>query len=137
MSPDKGVDRAVQIAHAAGRPLRIVTKMRELDELEYYRTCVRPMMSETDSEPEELPLHERLTVLQSAAALVNPIAWPEPFGLVMAESLATGTPVVATPSGSAPEIVSDGRTGFLCSTDPQAVRAVREVEIIDRAVCRT
>ena len=137
MSPDKGVDRAVHIARAAGRLLRIITKMRTPEEQLYYQAFVRPMLSPDDPEPEELPLHERIAVLQSAAALVNPIAWPEPFGLVMAESLATGTPVVATPVGSAPEIVSDGRTGFLCATDSQAAHAVRIVETIDRAVCRT
>jgi len=136
MSPDKGVDHAVLIARAAGRPLRIVTKMREPDELEYYQSCVRPILQPGDPEPEELPLHERIAVLQSAAALVNPIAWPEPFGLVMAEALATGTPVVVTPVGSAPEIVTDRRTGFLCATDQEAVHSVQVVETIDRAVCR-
>jgi glycosyltransferase involved in cell wall biosynthesis len=136
MSPDKGVDHAVRIARGAGRPLRIVTKMRDPEELQYYQTCVRPLRSACDPEPEELPLRDRIEVLQSAAALVNPIAWPEPFGLVMAESLATGTPVVTTPVGSAPEIVSDRRTGFLCDTDAQAVDAVKIVETIDRTVCR-
>jgi glycosyltransferase involved in cell wall biosynthesis len=136
MSPAKGVDRAVQIARAAGRPLQIVTKMREAEELDYYQECVRPMLSVDDPEPEELPLLERITVLQSAAALVNPISWPEPFGLVMAESLATGTPVVATPVGSAPEIVTDRVTGFLCESDELAAEAVRVVETIDRHACR-
>ena len=136
MSPDKGVDRALKIARLTGRPLRLITKMREPEELRYYQSWVRPMLSADDPEPEELPLHERIAVLQSAAALVNPITWPEPFGLVMAESLGTGTPVVATPLGSAPEIVSDGRTGFLCATVAQAAQAVRIVETIDRAVCR-
>lgn len=136
MSPDKGVDRAVQIARAAGRPLRIVTKMREAEEVAYYEDSVRPMLSATDPEPEELPLLERIAVLQSAAALVNPVSWPEPFGLVMAESLAAGTPVVATPVGSAPEIVTDRVTGFLCASDALAVEAVRGVESIDRHACR-
>jgi glycosyltransferase involved in cell wall biosynthesis len=136
MSPDKGVDRAVQIARAAGRPLRIVTKMRDAEEVEYYKECVQPMLSATDPEPEELPLLQRIAVLQSAAALVNPISWPEPFGLVMAESLATGTPVVASPVGSAPEIVHDRVTGFLCESDELAVEAVRLVGTIDRHACR-
>jgi glycosyltransferase involved in cell wall biosynthesis len=136
MSPDKGVDHAVHIARAAGRPLRIIAKMREPEEHQYYQSCVRPILSAGDPEPEEMPLVDRIAVLQSAAALVNPIAWPEPFGLVMAESLATGTPVVATPVGSAPEIVSTRRTGFLCATDQQAVQAVQIVATIDRAACR-
>ncbi|HEX2894633.1 MAG TPA: glycosyltransferase family 4 protein [Marmoricola sp.] len=137
MSPDKGVDRAVQIAKVAGRPLRIITKMRDADEIEYYEDCVRPMLSAADLEPEELPLLERISVLQSAAALVNPIVWPEPFGLVMAESLATGTPVVASPVGAAPEIVTDGTTGFLRDSDDEAADAIRHVGAIDRGACRS
>lgn len=136
MSPDKGVDRAVRIARAVGRPLRIVTKMREAEEIEFYEDKVRPMLSADDPEPEELCLLERIAVLQSAVALVNPISWPEPFGLVMAESLATGTPVVASRVGSAPEIVTDRVTGFLCETDDLAVEALRTVQTLDRRACR-
>lgn len=136
MSPDKGVHTAVRIAHAAGRPLRIVTKMREEQENDYYRTMVEPLLAESDSEPVELPLTERIAVLRTAYGLLDPIAWPEPFGLVMAESLATGTPVVAAPLGAAPEIVTPGRTGFLPQAEELAVTAVGHLDMISRRTCR-
>jgi glycosyltransferase involved in cell wall biosynthesis len=136
MSPDKGVDRAVRIAHLAGRPLRIVTKMREPEEHEYFEAVVRPLLSSEDEYLDELGLADRVEVVQSAACLVNPIRWAEPFGLVMAESLAVGTPVVAYPRGSATEIVTHGQTGFLVSSEDEAATAVRDIGSIDRTLCR-
>jgi glycosyltransferase involved in cell wall biosynthesis len=68
--------------------------------------------------------------------LLNPIAWPEPFGMVMIEALATGTPVVTTPCGSAPELITDGVTGFVCQDAAELVRALADVETIDRNRCR-
>ncbi|WGY04528.1 glycosyltransferase family 4 protein [Nocardioides sp. QY071] len=137
MSPDKGVDAAVRIAHAAGRPLRIVSKMREPDEVEYFRTCVRPLLSATEDDVAELATAERVDLVGRSAGLVNPIAWPEPFGLVMIEALATGTPVVTRPMGAAPEIVTQGRTGFLADREAEAVAAVGRLRTIDRATCRS
>lgn len=136
MSPDKGVHTAVRIAHQAGRPLRIVTKMLEQPEVDYYHAMVEPLLGRDDARPAELALPERLELLRTAYGLVNPIAWPEPFGLVMAESLAVGTPVVATPLGAAPEIVTPGRTGFLADSVPFAVSAVARLGEISRSVCR-
>jgi glycosyltransferase involved in cell wall biosynthesis len=136
MSPDKGAHRAIRIARAVGRPLRLVTKMVEPQEHYYFKTRVRPLLSGEDELPEELPLAERIEVLAHAAALVNPISWDEPFGLVMAEALAAGTPVIAGPRGAAPEIVTDRLTGYLCADDRSAVRAVGELDLIDRSACR-
>ncbi len=136
MSPEKGVAAAVRIAHAAGRPLRIISKMREAEEHEYYRRCVRPLLSATDDEVAELGLAARVAVVGRSAGLVNPIAWPEPFGLVMVESMATGTPVIARPRGAATEIVATGRTGFLAERETEAVAAVRLLGSIDRGECR-
>jgi glycosyltransferase involved in cell wall biosynthesis len=136
MSPDKGVHRAVQIARGSGRALRIVTKMRDPDEHQYFRSRVRPLLSAEDEILIEVPPPERIAIVQSAVALLNPIAWPEPFGLVMAEALAVATPVIASPLGAAPEIVTDGVTGFLCSTVADAVAAVGRLPEIDRAACR-
>jgi glycosyltransferase involved in cell wall biosynthesis len=136
MSPDKGAHRAVRIARAAGRPLRIISKMREPAEIEYYRAMVRPLLSTKEDAPEELPFDERLAAVQDAAALVNPISWPEPFGLVMAESLALSTPVIAYPNGAAPEIVTHRVTGFLCSTESTAAHAADRIEQISRRACR-
>jgi glycosyltransferase involved in cell wall biosynthesis len=136
MSPDKGVDRAVRIAHRAGRPLRIVTKMREPEEREYFEQVVEPLLSRDDQYLDELELEERVTVVQSAACLVNPIRWAEPFGLVMAEALAVGTPVIAYPHGSAAEIVTHGQTGFLVSSEEEAATALGAIDRIDRTLCR-
>jgi glycosyltransferase involved in cell wall biosynthesis len=136
MNPEKGVDRAIRIARAAGRPLRIIAKMREPAERAYFERAVRPLLSSEHVLLEELPLADRVEVVGSAYGLVNPIAWPEPFGLVMAESLAMGTPVLAYPSGAAPEIVDDGRTGFLREDVLRAARAVPYLAGIDRVSCR-
>jgi glycosyltransferase involved in cell wall biosynthesis len=136
MSPDKGVDRAVRIARAAGRPLRIVAKMREPDEAAYFETRVRPLLSAEDEVLGEIEVPERLAILQRSVALLDPIGWPEPFGLVMAEALASGTPVVAFDAGAAREIVTPGVTGFLCDDEAGAVAAVGRVGEIDRARCR-
>lgn len=136
MSPEKGVARAVQIAHAAGRPLRIISKMREPAEIDYFTRHVLPLLSRSDPVPEELGLAERIDVLREAEAMLNPIDWNEPFGLVMAESLAAGTPVVVPPRGAAPEIVTDRRTGFLYHSELAAVAAVGAVGGLSRATCR-
>jgi glycosyltransferase involved in cell wall biosynthesis len=136
MSPEKGVDRAVRIARAAGRPLQVFSKMRDRCEVDYYETHVRPLLAADERPLVEVGFEERVRSLQTAAGLLNPIGWPEPFGLVMAESLAVGTPVIACPLGAAPEIVTHGRTGFLCATEDAAVRAVARLPEIDRGVCR-
>ena len=137
MSADKGVHHAVQIARRAGRRLIMATKMREAGELEYFNRAVRPLLTVDDEAPTEMPLRRRLALLQDAAALLNPITWREPFGLVMAEALASGTPVLAFPNGAAPEIVDPGRTGFLCRDEDEMVEAVDRVKEIDRDQCRT
>ena len=136
MSPDKGADRAVRIAHASGRPLRLVTKIREAAEQDYFTRVVQPLLGPDDHLMIEPPLASRLKMLQGATALINPITWPEPFGLVMAETLATGTPVLAFRYGAAPEIVDDGKTGFLCRDEADMVAAAGRVGHIDRAACR-
>jgi glycosyltransferase involved in cell wall biosynthesis len=78
-----------------------------------------------------------LALLQGADALLDPIRWPEPFGLVMAEAMAAGVPVLAYPSGAAPEIVRPGLTGFLCADEDAMVAAVGRIDLIDRDLCRT
>lgn len=136
MSPDKGVHRAVRIAREAGQPLVIVAKMREPEEIDYYETVVRPLMPAGAEPPREEPRHQRIEFLRAATGLLNPINWPEPFGLVMAESLATATPVVATPFGAAPEIVDSGSTGFLAAADADLVADIGRLGSIDRRRCR-
>lgn len=113
MSPDKGVMEAITIARRAGIPLRIAAKMRELDEVRYYREVVAPELVSNEEFMGEIGDAEKYQLMGEAAVFLNPIQWAEPFGLVMIEALATGTPVVGTPVGSAPEIVEQGITGFL------------------------
>jgi glycosyltransferase involved in cell wall biosynthesis len=136
MSADKGVHHAVRIAQAAGMPLKMATKMREPSELAYFNEAVRPLLGPEDEPPSELPLRRRLALLQGATALLNPITWREPFGLVMAEALASATPVLAFPNGAAPEIVDPGRTGYLCRDEEEMIGAVKRVPEIDREECR-
>ena len=121
MSADKGVHHAVRIARRAGRKLVLATKMREAAELAYFQREVAPLLESDDETP---------------AALLNPITWREPFGLVMAEALASATPVLAFPNGAAPEIVDPGRTGFLCRDEDDMVAAIDQVPGIDRDQCR-
>lgn len=136
MAEDKGVHRAVRIAKRAGRMLVIATKIREPEERRYYEERVLPLLGPDDPRPVEAPLAQRVELMRHADALLNPICWPEPFGLVMAESLACGTPVLAFPHGAAPEIVQDGTTGFLCADEDEMVAALDRLPEIHRAACR-
>lgn len=137
MSRKKGVHVAVRVAHAAGRPLTVVSKMREPTERAYFEDAVRPLLRPDDEVIFEPP-HARVSqILQRAAALINPILWPEPFGLVMAEALASGTPVLAYARGAALEIVDSGTTGFLCRDEADLIQAVARIPELDRAACRT
>lgn len=136
MSADKGVHRAISVARSAGMRLRVISKMREPEEHLYFKDTVRPLLGEDVELMDELSADERIACLRSAKALLNPISWCEPFGLVMAESLACGTPVLAFPNGAAPEIVDHGRTGFLCADEAEMVAAVARLGEIDRQACR-
>lgn len=136
MSPDKGITTAIEIAHRAGVPLRIAAKMQEPAEWEYFETVVRPLLGSADEFLGELTRPQKTQLLGGAMALLNPIAWDEPFGLVMIEALAAGTPVIATPRGSVPEIVDDGVTGFLGGTVAALTGALMRVAELDRTVCR-
>jgi glycosyltransferase involved in cell wall biosynthesis len=135
MSPDKGVDCAVRVAKRAGWPLVIVTKMRDPDEHTYFERQVQPLLDGQILAGEQ-PLARRLKLLRSARALLNPVRWVEPFGLVMAEALASGTPVLAFPNGAAAEIVDHGVTGYLCRDEDEMVAAVDRVGELQRASCR-
>lgn len=132
MSPDKGPDRAIEVARRAGMPIILSAKMREGCETSYFERCVRPLLGDDATFLGEADTAERVRLLRHAEALVNPIRWPEPFGLVMAEALACGTPVIALGHGAAPEIVEHERTGFLCEDLDQMVAAVGRLDRIDR-----
>jgi glycosyltransferase involved in cell wall biosynthesis len=136
MSPDKGVHLAVRAARAAGLPLRLASKIREAAEWDYFEQDVRPLLGPDDDLTTEPGFAQRLQLLRHAVALVNPIRWPEPFGLVMAESLACGTPVIGYANGAAPEIVDHGRTGFLCADEQALVTSIGRASELDRSACR-
>jgi glycosyltransferase involved in cell wall biosynthesis len=137
MSASKGVHTAVRVAKRAGWRLVLVTKVWEAEERAYFDREVLPLLGTGDELPTEQPLARRVQLLGGAHALLNPIQWPEPFGLVMAEALASGTPVLAFPNGSAPEIVEHGRTGYVCKDEDEMVAAVGTVGAIKRADCRS
>jgi glycosyltransferase involved in cell wall biosynthesis len=136
MSPDKGVREAILIARRAGVPLVIAAKMRQAAEVEFYRDVVEPMLGGEVEYVGELGGAAKYELLGGAFALLNPIQWPEPFGLVMIESLATGTPVVTTPAGAAPEIVDDGVTGYLRTGLDGLTEALTGAADLDRSACR-
>lgn len=136
MSPDKGVDAAARIARIAGVPLMIAAKMREPAEHSYFEEHIAPLLGDGVSYVGEVGGQDKLDLLAGAACLLNPLAWPEPFGMVMIEALACGTPVVATPCGSVPELIADGETGFIRESETDLAAAVRRAPALDRSRCR-
>jgi glycosyltransferase involved in cell wall biosynthesis len=136
MHPDKGAHRAIEAARLAGVSIRLAAKMREPAERRYFADVVEPMLGPDAVYLGEVTQDEKVALLAGATALVNPIRWPEPFGLVMIEALACGTPVLTFPEGAAPEIVEDGETGFLCGDVNGLAQAIRRAGSLDRATCR-
>jgi glycosyltransferase involved in cell wall biosynthesis len=136
MSPEKGPREAALIARVAGVPLRMAAKIREPAEREYFESAVKPLLSSDIEYLGELGTDDKLKLLGESFALLNPIQWSEPFGLVMIEALATGTPVVATPRGSAPEIVDHGVTGYLRKDQQALAKALLDAAQLDRGACR-
>jgi len=137
LHPSKGAHVAARVARAAGTPLRIAGKLSEPVEIEYFVERVKPLLSADIEYVGELSHEDKLRSLGEATCLLNPIEWPEPFGMVMVEALACGTPVVTTRQGAAPEIVQDSVVGFVCDDEESLVRATRRIGEIDRAGCRT
>jgi len=135
-SPEKGLEDAVAIARKVGMPLKIGAKVDNAD-LEYFEQSVKPLIQEPDIEfLGEIGFPEKNQLLGGAEALLFPIRWPEPFGIVMIEAMACGTPIIAYPQGSVPEVLEDGISGLLACDAASASRAVLEVSKIDRATCR-
>ena len=135
MSPTKGVREAILVAMETDMPLMIAARMQEPGERAYFDREVRPLLDNGKIEYlGEVSWKEKIELLGHATALINPIQWPEPFGLVMIESMACGTPVLSTPYGSVPEIIDHGRTGYLA--EAALGNAVSLAKDLDRAQCR-
>jgi glycosyltransferase involved in cell wall biosynthesis len=137
ISPEKGPVDAIAIALAAGLPLKIAAKIDKADAA-YWRKVVKPIV---DKEPSiefigEIAEHEKGEFLGNAKALLFPIDWPEPFGLVMIEAMACGTPVIAYPLGSVPEIIEEGRSGCIVGSREAAIAAVGKIDNFDRGAVR-
>jgi glycosyltransferase involved in cell wall biosynthesis len=132
MSSEKGAAEAIDVARAVGRELRIGAKCREPAEREYFDEHVRPHLGDGVTYLGELNRTEKAELLGNAAAVLCPINWEEPFGLVMIEAAACGTPVVATRRGSVPEVVVDGVTGFVVDGPDDMPQAVGRVGELDR-----
>ena len=136
ISPEKRADRAIEIAKRAGLPLKIAAKIDPADQA-YFEQVVEPMMRDPLVEfIGEIGDNDKNEFLGNACALLFPIDWPEPFGIVMIEAMACGTPVIAWQNGSVPEIVDNGKTGFIVSSLDEAVEAVGNLNQIDRREVR-
>ena len=144
ISPDKGLDTAIRIARRAGLPLKVAARMplpfrddpNVRADWEYWEYVIRPLLGSDVELIGEVSGVQKNAFLRDAAALLFPIRWPEPFGLVMPEALACGTPVLALRCGSVPELIRDGVTGFVRDTEDELVEAVHRLADIDRQQCR-
>ena len=136
ISPEKKVDTAIAVAKRVGLPLKIAAKVDRVDR-EYYQSIIRPLLDDPLIEyVGEIGERDKGAFLGNALALLFPIEWPEPFGLVMIEAMACGTPVIARRCGSVPEVVSHGTTGFICDTEAEMADAVERCASLNRATIR-
>jgi glycosyltransferase involved in cell wall biosynthesis len=136
MCPDKGAREAIEAAQLAGIPLQIAAKMREQAEFDYFEREIEPLLGGDIEYVGEVDEAGKYELLGDAVALLNPIQWSEPFGLVMIESLACGTPVVTTSAGSVPEIIQDGRTGFIRHDAEGLAKGLVQAATLERRTCR-
>jgi glycosyltransferase involved in cell wall biosynthesis len=136
MSPEKGVREAIVATQEVGLRLKIAARIGNSSERNYFEKYVKPLLGKSAIYVGELDRPAKLDFLGRASALVNPVSWPEPFGLVMIEALACGTPVFALRSGAVPEILDDGVTGAVCGTLHELTSRLRHIDEYDRGACR-
>lgn len=132
ISPEKGPERAIALARASGIPLRIAAKIDPADDA-YFHRCIEPLLDDPLVEfVGEIGEADKSEFLGNALALLFPVDWPEPFGIVLIEAMACGTPVVAWDRGSVPEIVDDGVTGFVVNSEAEALGAIGNLKSLNR-----
>lgn len=136
INPEKGPEVAVEVARRTRRKLVMAVKMAEPAEQRYWREVVEPLLDGSEEILGEIAVEEKAGLLARASAVLFPIRWPEPFGLVMIEAMASGTPVVAFGNGAAPEVIEDGKTGFLVSSTDEMCEAVERAGSIRPEDCR-
>jgi len=137
ISPEKGVDEAIAIAKRVGMPLKIAAKVDRADR-EYFERVIKAQLNhELIEYIGEIGYAEKNEFLGNAAALLFPIQWPEPFGIVMMEAMACGTPVIAYSRGSVPEVIEDGVNGYIVHDVDEAVAALKRIGCLDRVQCRS
>ncbi len=136
VNKEKGPELAVEAAKRTGRKLKMAVKMSEDHEQEYWKTKVEPLLTGDEEIIGEITVDEKADLLARASAVLFPIQWPEPFGLVMAEANACGTPVVTFANGAAPEVIADGETGFLVHDMDEFCARIERVGEISPAACR-
>ena len=136
MNEEKGAHRAIEVAQAAGLPIKLAAKCREPEEQIYFDEHVRPLLGNGAEYLGEVPHEEKIRLLQEARALVFPIEWEEPFGLVMIEAMACGTPVVATRRGAVPEVIADGVGGIVVDDYREMPAALENALRLDPVACR-
>jgi len=136
MSPEKGPEAAIRLAIRAGVPLKIAAKVDSVDRA-YFEAEVQPLLDHPLIEfIGEIGDEKKADFLGKACALLFPIAWPEPFGLVMIEAMACGTPVIAYDCGAVPEVIEHRRSGFIVNSEEQALAAIARVDELDRRAVR-
>ncbi|MGH9277942.1 MAG: glycosyltransferase family 4 protein [Acidimicrobiales bacterium] len=136
MTDFKGAHRAVVAARLARIPIIVAGRQQLPSEVEYFESMVAPMLGDEARYIGEVAHDQKRALLAGATALLFPIRWNEPFGLVMIEALACGTPVIAFREGAAPEVIDDGNTGFLCDDEAEMAAALGRIRSIDRTTCR-
>jgi len=136
VSPEKGLHTAIELASHLGMPLKIAAKVDRADR-EYFSEVILPLLRRPNIEfLGEIDEQAKSDFLGGARALLSLVEWPEPFGLVLIEAMACGTPIIACPRGSIPEIIEDGRSGFIARNLEEAIGAVRRLPAISRRECR-
>ena len=136
MNNEKGAEFAVEVANRLDARLILASKMTEPHEFEHFENKVKPILRSNTEIVGELTLDEKSELIKNAKAVLMPIQWPEPFGLVMIEAMVCGTPCIAWRNGSVPEVIDDGKTGFIVESVDEMVEAVRRLDEIDPAACR-